>query len=125
MTSIADIEKQIAELEKQKAAVIAEEKDAALDKVKVALAELNALGFNYKLVEAGATTSTPRVRRTGLKQNVLMEIKRRNNGISVADLLKNLQLDKDNDKTALQNALSALKKAGDITSPSRGIYKAV
>lgn len=84
MTALSDIDKQIAELEAKKKALIKKEKDDAMDKVKTALAELNALGFNYSLSDGTTTTRTTRTRRSGVRNDVLALIKKSPSGLTRA-----------------------------------------
>lgn len=117
--SIADIDAQIAELEKKKRDLIAEEKKTALKKVELALQELNALGYNYKLAEEGAAPK----RRSGVREGVLSIIQQAN-GIKPADIAATLDMLDKAGKQSVSNAVSALKKTGKITSTD-GKYYAV
>lgn len=113
MTDIATIDDQIAALQKQKDALIEQEKANALQRVENALAQLNALGFNYSLTEGTEKTSTKR--RTGVRQQVLAAIKT-SPGITRATLLEQLGVKGDKSgENSVSNALSNLKKSGEIT----------
>jgi len=119
MANISDIDKQIAELQAQKKKLVEDEKKTSLQKVNLALQELNALGFNYSLSEG--TTST-RTRRTGVRQEVLDVIKAADEAISRADILDKLEATTSSAKQSISNALSNLKKAGKIDS-DKGQYR--
>ncbi len=123
MTALSDIDKQIAELEAKKRQLIEDEKKSALAKVEAALKELNALGFNYQLVDGTKKTRTTRTRRSGVRDSVLAEIKKHPNGISRADLLSAMGATDDKAQTSVSNAVAALKKAGEINT-DQGHYTA-
>lgn len=123
MTDVSDIDRQIAELEAQKQQIVQQQKDQALKKVQDAIAELNALGFNYSLSEGSRTRSTG-TRRTGVRQDVLKAVKAAGpDGISRADLLAKLDANDNSAKQSISNALANLKKAGEIDG-ERGHYQA-
>jgi hypothetical protein len=117
---------QIRKLEEQKASLLSAAKSEAMKKAEAAIAELNELGFNYRLVQDGETTRTPRAtgtRRSGVRDEVLTMVKNSPNGISRAQLLE--AMDAKGDKSAEQsisNALAALKKAGTVSGEG-GVYK--
>lgn len=111
MTTLSEIDQQIADLQRQKQKLIDDEKKSALKKVEMALNELNALGFDYRLVQGVATTS--RTRRPGVRQDVLNVIKQ-NNGIKPADIADKLSIDDKAGKQSIANALTALKKSGEV-----------
>ena len=120
MTTVTDIEAQIAELEAQKRTLIADEKKSAIKKAQLAIDELNALGFNYSLVEKGSAPS--RTRRTGIRQEVLAIIKEAAGDISRSDLLQKLEAETKSAQQSISNALAALKKSGEIEG-ERGVYR--
>lgn len=105
---LSDIDKQIAELEAKKRQLIEEEKKSAMKKVELALQELNALGFNYKLTQGTTTT-----RRTGVRDSVLKAVQN-SKGITPAAIAEQLSMDDTKGKQSISNALSALKKAGKV-----------
>ena len=119
MPTISDIDKQIAALEAQKQKIIDDEKKAALKKVEDALAELNALGFNYKLTGGASPLGK---RRAGVRQSVL-EVVKKANGIRPADIAATLDMGDKSGKQSVANALAALKKA-KLVSAKDGIYRA-
>lgn len=51
---------QLKALDAQRAELLADAKQEALDKAEEAVADLNSLGFNYRLVEGTSTTREPR-----------------------------------------------------------------
>lgn len=109
---------QIRKLDEQKASLLSAAKAEAIKKAEAAIAELNELGFSYKLVQDGATVRAPRAtgtRRSGIRDQVLALIEEHADGITRAKLLE--VMDAKGDKSAEQsisNALAALKKAGTI-----------
>lgn len=119
MPDLSDIEKQIAALEAEKRKIIEEEKKTAKKKVELALQELNALGFNYKLVEEGS--STTRTRRSGVRDSVLKAVQDAPQGIKPADIAEKLDMTDKAGRQSIANALSALKKANKVTAES-GVY---
>lgn len=119
MTKLSDIDQQIADLQKQKEQLIQQEKTTALDKVNNALKELNALGFNYSLTSG---EKAPTKRRSGVRQSVQAAIQAKP-GITRAELLDTLDVKGDKSgENSVSNALSALKKAGQITGEG-GAYE--
>lgn len=116
MTTLSDIDQQIAALKRQKEQLIKAEKDAAMKKVMDAIAELNALGFTYTLVEEGAKPATTGKRRTGVRQEVLELISNKAGGMTRADVIE--AMDGQDDKSlqqSISNALTNLKKAGAVS----------
>ncbi|MFG6605255.1 hypothetical protein ACGYLM_01405 [Sulfitobacter sp. 1A10445] len=123
MNTLSDIDKQIAELQAQKQKLIDDEKKNALKKVEDAIKELNALGFNYQLVDGTKKTKTTRTRRSGVRDSVLAEIKKHPGGISRADLMAAMNATDDKAQTSVSNAVAALKKNDEITA-EQGHYTA-
>lgn len=117
---LADIDKQIADLEAKKRALLADAKKTAKKKVEMAIQELNALGFSYKLVASGGE-SFGGIRRTGIRDSVLAAVKKAN-GIRPSDIAATLGMDDKAGKQSISNALSALKKAGAVVVEN-GKYK--
>ena len=117
---------QIKALDEQKAQLLAAAKDEALTKAKEAIAALNELGFNYRLVEGTAAakpTGTGR-RRSGIRAEVLDALKASPQGMPRAMLLEEMGVKGDKSgEQSVSNALSALKKSGEITN-DEGVYKA-
>lgn len=113
MTTLTDIDKQIADLQAQKRKLVEDEKKTALKKVELALQELNALGFNYRLTEADQAQS--RGRRSGVRDSVLNTIKS-NPGITSAAIAERLGWTDKSGKQSVANAVSNLRKANQITS---------
>lgn len=123
MTALSDIDKQIAELQAQKQKLINDEKKNALKKVEDALRELNALGFNYQLVDGTKKAKTTRTRRSGVRDSVLAEIKKHSGGIARADLMAAMNATDDKSQTSVSNAVAALKKNDEIIA-EQGHYTA-
>lgn len=112
-----------------------EAKAAALANVNAALQELNALGYNYRLVEGkGSAARTTRsvtaasgTRRTGMRKDVLTAVSAASSGgITTSVLVKKLFGDEatPQDSQSVSNALSALKRRGKINLKD-GVYTAV
>ncbi|MBK8082328.1 MAG: hypothetical protein IPK28_00010 [Devosia sp.] len=115
-------------LDEERAKLIADAKSQALAAANMAIADLNSLGFTYRLVEGGV--STPRApssgtRRAGIRELVLNAVRASGaDGINRADLLLALGMKGDKSgEQSVSNALSALKKAG-ATSTKNGRYVA-
>ena len=108
-------------LDEERAVLVADAKHQALAAANMAIADLNALGFTYRLVEGGGSsppTSSTGTRRTGIREQVLDAVKASGaDGINRADLLRVLGMKGDkSEEQSVSNALSALKKAGATTS---------
>lgn len=111
------------ELDKQRDKLVRAAKAEALKKAEEALTELSALGFNYKLIEAGAKTSG--TRRKGIRNEILTVIQKHPNGIARADIIAALSAKGDAAaEQSVSNALSALKKQGKVSSAD-GKYRAL
>jgi len=122
----------IKELDAERARLLDEAKATALANAEQAVAELNELGFDYRLVQ-GSTPSAPRPiratpagRRSGIRESVLEAIQNAGpDGIAPSGIRQKLGI-ADDDKSGAQsvsNALSALKKASKI-SDKNGAYVA-
>ncbi len=118
LDQMKELEAQQKALEDKKAALLKEAKEEALNKVKAALAELNALGFNYNISEGSTTT-----RRTGVRESVRQVIANAPEGITPAGIARALGLEDKRGKQSISNALSALKKASTVAATD-GVYKA-
>lgn len=117
---LSDIDAQIAQLEAQKAELVKAETDKAMKKVKDALAELNALGNSYELVQNVGTL--PRTRRTGVRESIYNAVKS-STGVTPGQLATALSMEDKAGKQSISNALSALKKSGRIAAEN-GVYTA-
>lgn len=98
-----DLDRQIAGLDKELAAIEA-----------------------YESVKSGRTatsSSSGGTRRTGIRDQILAVVKAAPDGISAGDVLKQMDATSDQDKTAVRNALSALKKNNSI-GLANGVYSA-
>lgn len=124
MASIID---QIIELEAKKQALMAQAKTEALKAAEKAIADLNNLGFNYRLVEGGAaraaSTGTRAPRRGGVAEQVLEHIKTSASGLSRSQVLAAMDAQDKAAQQSVSNALSNLKKKGQLTAEN-GVYKA-
>lgn len=118
---------ELKKLDEQRAALLDKAKKEALSAIEHNIRALNALGFNYQLVQTGDTPNALRAtgsRRTGIREEVLALIQQ-SDGMARADILK--AMDAVGDKKAEQsisNALAALKKGGILTA-NNGVYAAV
>lgn len=124
MASIID---QIMELEAKKQTLMAQAKSEALKAAEKAIADLNNLGFSYRLVEGSAprtaSTGTRAPRRGGVADQVLEHIKKSGSGLSRAQLLAAMEAHDKSAQQSISNALSNLKKKGTLTADN-GVYKA-
>ena len=116
-------------LDEERAKLIADAKSQALAAANMAIADLNSLGFSYRLVEGAV--SAPRAafsgtRRAGIRELVLDAVRASGaDGVNRADLLHALGMKGNKSgEQSVSNALSALKKAG-ATSSKNGRYIAV
>jgi hypothetical protein len=117
---------QIMELEAQKQALMSKAKAEALSAAEKAVADLNNLGFDYKLV-AGSTARSTTVRSPragGVSEQVLAAIRTSPDGLARAGVLAALNASDAKAEQSISNALSNLKKKGKLTAEN-GIYKAV
>lgn len=124
MASIID---QIMELEAKKQALMAQAKTEALKAAEKAIADLNNLGFNYRLVEGTATRTTSTTNRSprkgGVADTILEHIKKSEGGLSRSQLLGIMDATDKAAQQSISNALSNLKKKGTLTADD-GVYKA-
>ena len=114
---------QIAELDAQKAELIQQAHDEALEKAQAAIDELNSLGFKYKITGGKAKAPAAPKRRSGIRSDVLDTITAHKDGISRQDLFASMKADDKASQQSISNAVAALKKQSLITGDS-GIYKA-
>lgn len=122
MPTVSEIDAQIAQLEKERAQVIENEKALKMAAVETALQDLNALGYNYRIVDGAGTSTGGGRRRTGVRKDVLQAIKDQP-GITRQQLLDKIGVAGDKSgENSVSNALSALKKAGEITG-DKGTYE--
>ena len=116
------------ELDEERARLLEEAKAAALSAAQEAVRDLNALGFNYQLVQSGHVPRAARPsstgRRSGIRESVLSAIQEAGpDGLSPAQIREKLGIPND-DKSGSQsvaNALSNLKKQGKI-GDTNGAY---
>jgi len=125
---MATIIEQLKDLETKRNALLEQAKTEALTAATKAVADLNALGFHYALVEGNTPTrTTPTAtrgpRKGGVSENVLAAIKAAPDGLARAGVLAALGADDTKAEQSISNALSNLKKAGKLTAEG-GIYKA-
>lgn len=116
----------IMELEAQKQALLGEAKGELVTQAEKAIADLNNLGFNFRLIEGSATstsTTSPGGRRTGVAQDVLALVKSAPNGLPRAAILEQMGAVEKKAQQSISNALSNLKKKGELTAEN-GVYKA-
>jgi hypothetical protein len=127
-TSIID---QIMELEAKKQELMARAKDEALKAAEKAVADLNNLGFHYRLIQVDGTatnrpaqaTGTRSPRKGGVSDQVLAVIKASPDGLARAGVLAALNASDVKAEQSISNALSNLKKKGLLTAEN-GVYRA-
>ncbi|MDQ0316423.1 hypothetical protein [Amorphus orientalis] len=120
MASVLD---RIKELDQERSKLLQEAKSEALANAQKAVEELNALGFNYRLVSDGETASASSgTRRMGIRQEVLEIVKQHPQGIKRADLLAQMAATDKRGRQSVSNALANLKKSGSIDGDA-GVYK--
>lgn len=115
---------QIRQLDEQRAKLLEDAKNEAIAKAEAAIATLNELGFSYSLVKGGPTAAPRKSggRRSGIRDEVLAQVKAHPDGITRADMLVTMNVRGDRSgEQSVSNALSALKKAGTITADD-GVY---
>lgn len=113
---------QIRKLDEQRQHLVEQARDDALKRVRDAIAELNELGFAYRLVGGPASESTD-PRRSGIRQSIVDIVNDNPQGVIRAQIIE--QLAKGGEEPAGQsvsNALGALKKQGRIIADG-GRYK--
>lgn len=123
MASLVD---QIMELEAKKQSLLAQAKTEALKAAEKAIADLNNLGFHYRLVEVEGDSSTAstgnRSRRTGIAEDILNLVSGIPAGLSRGDIINRLNATDKAAQQSISNALSNLKKKGKLTADN-GMYK--
>lgn len=123
---MATIIERIQQLEAEKQKLLSQAKDEALANAKRAVAELNSLGYHYRLVEEDhqETTATGRGRRTGVKEEVVALLKKSSTGLTKRGILEAMQVTDKSHENSISNALSTLKAKGTITRDDNGIWSA-
>lgn len=120
---------EIKALDAKKQELLTRAKTEALKAAEKAVAELNELGFNYRLVEAGGTTRAANTdtgtdaRRSGVSKELLELLKKSSTGLNRAAILEQMNAKDKAHQNTISTALSNLKKAGKITAAD-GVYKA-
>ncbi len=111
--------------------LLAQAKAEALANAERAVADLNNLGFHYKLVEASTTTtpaarspSTRSPRRGGITETVLDLIKKSEAGMTRSQLIAALDAQDKAAQQSISNALANMKKKGTLAA-NDGVYTAV
>jgi len=112
-------------IERERRELAARARDEVLERVRAELAELNKLGFNFRVVEAseavaqgGAVEPGARrgTRRTGIREQVLGVIREAGpDGLRSKDIRARLGISDKQGSQAVSNALSALKRANQIS----------
>lgn len=122
---------QLKKLDEQRAKLLGDAKAEAMEAAEKAVATLNELGFNYRLVSGETTTTrTPRApregggtRRTGVREEVIRVIEEHPDGIGRAAILETMGAKGDKSaEQSISNALAALFKAGNVSRVD-GNYK--
>ena len=118
------LDEEEARIKEQRAKLHAEAKAQALAAAEAALSDLNALGYAYKLVEGGKTSSAARPsgqataggRRTGIRESVMSVVAEAGTkGIAPAAIRAKLGIEGKAGAQSVANALSALKRTNKIT----------
>jgi hypothetical protein len=122
MSTISEIDQQIAKLEAEKQSIIGAKINEILSGVEEGIKELNTLGHSCKLT-VSSTASRRGSRRTGIRKQVLDTVKAAQKGINRADLLSKLDASHKSAQQSVSNALAALKKDGKIDAKD-GVYTA-
>lgn len=122
---------QIMELEAKKQALMTQAKTEALAMAEKAIADLNNLGFHYRLAEGNtspttrtASTTTRGPRTGGASAQILSLLKGAPNGLPKAGILDQMQAIDDKAKNNVSAALFNMKKRGQVTLDN-GVYNAV
>lgn len=122
---MATVYEQIMELEAQKQKLLDTAKRDLLKQAEKAIADLNNLGFNYRLVEGAApATRTTGGRRSTVSQDVYNTIKNAPEGMTRAGVLEAMSAEDDKAKQSVSNALANLKKKGKLVLSDDGTYTA-
>lgn len=120
-----DIMQKLADLDRQRETLLQKAHDEKIKVVEEAIAELNALGFNYRLAGGKAAILTPTVgtgkRRTGVRDDVLNVIKNASEPISPAEIAEHMDMTDKSGRQSVANALSALKKS-ELVEAKGGKY---
>lgn len=114
---------------------IAAAKTEALDAAERAVADLNNLGYHYRLVETETvqrptrapqqdTSRTRSPRKGGISKQVLAVIKAAPGGLPRAGVLAAMNAEDDKAQQSISNALANAKKKGLLIAKD-GIYQAV
>lgn len=120
---------ELRKLDEQRAKLLEGAKTEALQKAEAAVAELNQLGFNYRLVSGSGSSRTPSApsgggtRRTGIREQILQIVTDHPNGIKTTDIRESIGAEGKSGAQSVANAIAALAKEGKIASVERGMYK--
>ncbi len=131
-TVAQSIIEQIMELEAKKQELMAKAKEEALKAAEKAVADLNNLGFAYRLIETineprrtvTSADGSTRTRRSGVADEVLELIKKSPSGLSRGAVIEQLGAHDKSAQQSISNALSNLKKKGQLAA-NGGIYTAI
>lgn len=123
---------QIMELEAQKQELMARAKQEALDQAQKAVADLNNLGFHYRLEEGDKTPTQRTERATGTRSprsgsasiQLLSLLKGAPDGLPKAGILDQMQATDDKAKNNVSAALFNMKKRGQVALDN-GVYRAI
>lgn len=124
-TSVLD---RIRELDAEKKKLLEEAKATALANAQQAIADLNELGYNYRLVEGSesrsSSTRQASGRRSGIRNDVLRVVSNAGpDGITPASIREKLGVEGKSGAQSVANALSALKRTNKIADKN-GAYVA-
>jgi len=120
---------EIKKLDAKKKSLLTKAKGEALKTAQKAVADLNALGFDYQLVDGSKAptkrsvkTTTKRTRRTGMRDEVLKSIKNSDGGLMRKEIIVKLAASDKSSQQSVSNALATLKKSKVIKQDGR-VYK--
>ena len=98
--------------------------EAVADERKRLLAQRAEIDKKIAELDAVAGVKSTGTRRTGIRRSILAEIKKQPSGTTPAAIRDALNLNDPSGRSAVANALAALKKAGKIRQHDDGEYVA-
>lgn len=114
---------QIRKLDEQRQRLVEQARDDALKRARDAIAELNQLGFTYRLTGGPVQARSTSPRQSGIRQAIVDIVGDNPQGVTRGEIIE--RLSKGGDEPigqTVSNALGALKKQGRIAADG-GRYK--
>lgn len=108
---------EIRKLDEHRRRLVEQARDDALKRAQEAIAELNELGYPYRLAGGPEKATSTSPRRSGIRQAIVDIVKDHPGGMTRGEIIE--QLAKSGEEPAGQsvsNALGALKKQGKIVA---------